>query len=239
MYNRMNVLIVGGSSGLGLELGLLLAQHHKVFVTGRKDSRKKQLRFIPLEIKMSHLLSNDLDRVLTHVGAIDILIYAAGFYQDGTMDDLEDSDITDMINVKLTAPAMLLQKILRKQKRLSGFVVITSTSQWKPRLREPIYAAVNAGLGMLARSASLDERVVKTLVVAPAGMRTNFWKGKTREGILLEPRWVAERILDFYKGTFTYKCICILREPPRIEIGGSLRKLLPLFYFRTLSYQPR
>lgn len=218
MCDRMNALIVGGSSGLGLELGLLLTKRYHVFITGRKNPQQERLRFIPLEIKSLHRLSYNLDKILTHANPIDTLIYSAGFHQEGTVDDLEDSDITDMINVKLTVPAMLLQKILRKQKRLSGFIVITSTSQWKPRLREPIYAAVNAGLGMLAYSVSLDKRVVKTLIAAPSGMKTDFWKGKKRKGALLEPRWVAEQILDFYKGIFTYKCIRILREPPRIEI---------------------
>ena len=215
--DKINALIIGGSSGLGLELGLFLAEYCNVFVTGRKDPQKKQLHFIPLEIKKSHLLSSDLDRVLTRVGAVDLLIYAAGFYQDGAISDLEDGDITATINIKLTAPAMMLQKILRKQKKLSGFIAITSTSQSIPRLREPVYAAANAGLCMLARSVSLDKRVAKTLVTAPAGMKTNFWKGKTRKGVLLEPRWVAEQILDLYKGKFVYKQALILREPTRVK----------------------
>ncbi|MDO8676869.1 MAG: SDR family NAD(P)-dependent oxidoreductase [Candidatus Azambacteria bacterium] len=217
--DKINALIIGGSSGLGLELGLLLAKRYNIFITGRKDPRKKQLRFISLEIKNPHLLSDDLDRVFTHIGAVDLLIYAAGFYQDGAISDLEDGDITAMINIKLTAPAMMLQRILQRQKKLSGFIAITSTSQSIPRLREPMYAAANAGLCMLARSVSLDnKRVVKTLVVAPAGMKTSFWKGKAREGALLEPRWVAERIIDLYKGKFAYKQACILREPPRVKM---------------------
>lgn len=217
--DKMNALIIGGSSGLGLELGLLLAKRFNVFITGRKNPREKSLCFIPLEIKKSRLLSSDLDRVLAQVGAVDLLIYAAGFHQDGAISDLEDDDITAMLNIKLTAPAMILQRILRRQKKLSGFIAVISTSQLTPRLREPVYAAVNAGLGMLARSVSLDKRVVKTLVVAPAGMKTNFWKGKARKGILLEPRWVAEQILDLYKGKFTYKQVLILREPPRAKVA--------------------
>lgn len=217
--NKTNALIIGGSSGLGLELGLLLAGRYNVFITGRKNPRKKPLCFIPLEIKKSLLLPNDLDRVLARVGAVDLLIYAAGFHQDGAISDLEDDDITAMINVKLTAPAMILQRILRRQKKLSGFIAVTSTSQSTPRLRESVYAAANAGLDMLARSMSLDKRISKTVVAAPAGMKTNFWKGKTRKGILLKPRWVAKRILDLYKGTFTYKQVLILRDPPRVKVA--------------------
>lgn len=218
MRKRNNALIIGGSSGLGLELGLFLTKTHNVFITGRKNPQRAQLHFIPFEINSINQLSENLNRVIEYASPIDLLIYAAGFYQDGNINELKDSDIAIMINVGLTAPAMLLQKILQRQKQLPGFIAITSTSQRTPRLREPLYAATKAGLGMLAQSASLDARIVKTLIAAPSGMKTNFWRGVKRSGVLLEPRWVAEQILAIYKGAFVFKEVQILREPPRVEV---------------------
>ena len=122
-----------------------------------------------------------------------------------------------MVRVGLTSPAMMLQRILQKQEHLDGFIAVTSTSQSVPRLREPVYTAAKAGLGMLAKSVSLDPQVSKTLVVAPAGMKTNFWKGAEREGELLEPQWVAKQIINLYEGGFAYKYARILRGPPRVE----------------------
>lgn len=218
MKKRNNVLIIGGSSGLGLELGMLLVKNYNVFITGRKNPQLAQLHFMPLEINSTDQLSDNLNRIIKQVAPIDLLIYAAGFYQEGTINELEDNDIITIVNIGLTVPAMLLQKILQRQKQLAGFIAITSTSQRIPRLREPLYAAVKAGLGMLARSVSLDTKIVKTLIAAPGGMQTNFWRGVKREGVLLEPRWVAGQILDLYKGTFVFKEAQILREPPRVEV---------------------
>lgn len=218
MEKRGNVLIIGGSSGLGLQLGLLLAKAQNVFIAGRKDPGQSQLNFIRLDINSFNQLSDDLDRIVESTAPINLLIYSAGFHQDGVISELADKDIANMVNVGLTAPAMLLQRILRKQQQLAGFIAITSTSQRMPRLREPLYAAAKAGLGMLAQSVSLDAKINKTLIVSPSGMQTNFWKGIKREGTLLEPQWVAEQILNLYQGDFNLKEALILREPPRVKI---------------------
>lgn len=214
----MNALVIGGSSGLGLALAELLKNKYQVFVTGRKNPRKSYLHFQYLNLSEDLII--DVDEMLDRFMPIDILVYSAGFYQDGTLDELSGYDIRIMINVGLVAPSILLSKILKKQGQLSGFIVITSTSQFTPRFREPVYTAVKAGLGMLANSVSLDPRIGKTLVVAPAGMKTNFWKGVdvSEKGILLEPDWVAEQIMDLFQDEFKYKLARILREPPRVEI---------------------
>lgn len=235
-------LVVGGSSGLGLEIALKLKNegYEKVFVTGRKNPRKNELVFLPFSCDFSEFqdlgylrkVATDLDDLMedvmwvqtgnpmeTALPGIDLLVYAAGFYQEGLISDVNDFQIADMIALGLQGPAMLLQRFLSYNKPLPGFIAITSTSEWTPRLKEPVYTAVKAGLKMLANSVSLDERVCKTLVAAPAGMDTQFWRGAPRNNAtLLDPKWVAEKIIELYKDNFEYKYARILREPPRVEI---------------------
>lgn len=213
-------LIIGGTSGLGLELGLALTQTHKVVVTGRHDPRQELLNFQYLDISpRSYFLGTDIDNLVQKYPQLNLLVYAAGFYQEGTISDLSDPDIAGMINVGLLAPILLLQRFLSKQSQLPGFIAVTSTSQWTPRLLEPVYTAVKAGLGMLANSVSLDERVGKVLVIGPAGMRTRFWDQNPRDmSTMLDPKLVAEQILNLYEGNFKYKFARILREPARIEV---------------------
>jgi len=217
--NKQNALIVGGSSGLGLELAVMLSATHNVIVTGRRDPKSEKVDFRLLDLSAGNRLADGLDGFVAKLPRIDLLVYAAGFYQEGNISDLSDGDIAAMADVGLLAPAMLLQRLLKKQNGLPGFIAITSTSQWTPRLLEPIYTAVKAGLGMLANSVSLDERIGKVLVAGPAGMNTRFWENSPRDmGAMLDPKWVAEQILDQYSSNFKYKFARILRGPARVEV---------------------
>lgn len=216
MEHGKTALIVGGTSGLGLEMAKLLSSSYDVFIVGRKDP-EKDMRFLKLDI-FSNSLGTDMDNLLESAPTVNLLVYAAGFYQEGKIDELSDSDISEMANVGLVAPALLLQRLLKKQRFLEGFIAITSTSQWTPRLLEPMYCATKAGFGMLASSLSMDARIKKTLVAGPGGMATKFWEksGKDTSG-MLDPSWVAKEIIDAYTGEFSYRFIRLLRNPARVE----------------------
>lgn len=214
-------LIIGGSSGLGLELAKQL-EDYKVVITGRKDPKSK-MKFIKLDLSRGNI-SKKIDEILSKVKNIDLLIYAAGFLREESIDNLTDSEIIAMNNVGLNAPEFLIKKILKKQNELEGLIVITSTSQFTPRDKQSTYTASKAGLGMFANSVSLDPRIKKTIIIAPGGMKTPFWRDNKEVDTttFLEPKWVAEKTLDFYRTHhFKYMFVKILRAPPRIEIAES------------------
>lgn len=223
-HEHNTALIAGGTSGLGLELATLLRtkNNFEVYATGRKKPESQQLKFVCLDIDPhTDQLPNRIDKIISDLPQqIDLLVYAAGFYQEGSTKQLTNEDIRKMINVGLFAPTLILNRVLNRQERLPGFIAITSTSQWTPGIYEPIYTAVKAGLGMFANSLSLDPQIEKVLVVGPAGMKTNFWSNTEKDTrTMLEPKWVAEQICQLYfRDNFKYKCAKILREPPRVEV---------------------
>ncbi len=233
MPDKPNALVVGGTSGLGLELALLLARTHHVVVTGRQNSRKMQLEFWYLNLSsrspMGSVISHALNELVEKLPSVDLYIHAAGFDEDGTIDELKDDDILNTLSVGLIAPAMLLERLLRKQGRLGGFIAVTSTSQVTPRLREPIYCASKAGLAMLAQCISLDPRVGKVVVAGPTGMNTPFWKkrgGRADADQLLDPRDVAKETMRLYRDAKDkFEAWFILRDPLRsVRIMESPKK---------------
>ena len=217
---KPHALIVGGNSGLGQALGVQLLETHDVTVTGRDEPRTDRFKFCALNISESETFYGpEMEKVVFSLPEIDLLVYATGIFQRGTLAALDDHAIVEMVHVGLLGPILLLQKILRKQRILQGFIAITSTSQWTPRAYEPVYTAVKAGLGMFASSVSQDHRIGKVLVAAPAGMKTNFWSGtNTDTRTMLDPKKVAEEILVRYYDDFQYKFIKILRDPARVEV---------------------
>ncbi|MEK7151520.1 MAG: SDR family NAD(P)-dependent oxidoreductase [Patescibacteria group bacterium] len=212
-----NILIVGGTSGLGLKLSKKLKNINHVFVVGRHDPNVSELDYIHRDLSYGEPGVGGLIEFINE--PIELLIFASGFYQEGSISQLSDDDVMAMLHVGLTAPITLISRILKRQNFLPGLIVITSTSQFIPRPLEPVYTVVKSGLGMFANSISLDPAIGKALVAAPAGMKTPFWHKDGRDtNDMLDPEWVAEQILDLYDDEFKYKYAHILRSPPRVEV---------------------
>lgn len=215
---KKKALVIGGTSGLGREIGLLLfnAGEYDVTITGRTDEHK-DLHFEYFNAN-TRLLSRACNNLVSKFDQLDLVVYAAGFYQEGTIDQLDDDDMLSMVNVGVLAPAMLLSRVMSVWQKLPGLIMVTSTSEWIPRLAEPVYAASKRGMAGLAESLSLDPRIGKVLVVGPARMNTGFWKSSPEhmEGAL-SAKWVAEQTLAAFEREFHYAHIKVLRDPPRIE----------------------
>jgi NAD(P)-dependent dehydrogenase (short-subunit alcohol dehydrogenase family) len=224
---KPTALVVGGTSGLGLELARMLAADHydQVYVTGRHRPEAPELMYYRLGFSGNTdraELSAKLGTLVARLPELDLLVCAAGFEERKTVGDFTDEDVFGALAVNLIAPMFLVPRILRAQRVLPGFIAITSTSQQKPRLHEANYCAAKAGLAMYANCVSLDGHVGRVLVAAPSGMNTPFWRERPRPDAvhLLDPTWVAERIMDEYAADdYTkFKMALILRDPPRVQV---------------------
>jgi short-subunit dehydrogenase len=216
-------LIIGGTSGLGLELAkLYAAAGDQVIVTGRTDPKSDFAQFHKLDLGGKNL-AETIATFVQGLPTIDRLVYAAGFYQEGRVTDLSPGQINTMVQVGGTGLIYFMRELLAKQGELKELVTITSTSQWTPRKLEPIYNFIKAGAGHFSNSMVEDGRVGKVLVAGPAGMDTPFWDGVNRDDLdkMLPKNWVAEQIIDNLAGNYKYKFIQILRQPARIEVVES------------------
>ena len=91
---RKTALIVGRTSGLGLELGLLFAEEYRVFISGRHDPGREGLECILQDLSLERReLGRAFDGLLAAVPSIDLLVYAAGFSQQGGRAILRGSTI--------------------------------------------------------------------------------------------------------------------------------------------------
>ena len=216
----MNTLIVGGTSGLGLELAKDFQEEgSEVYVTGRRTIDENELQLESLDLSRGDL-SKSIGETIMRLPEVHTLVYAAGYFQEGRVTDLTEDDIEEMLNVGARGLIYAVRAILSKQDRLDEFITITSTSQWTPRQKEPIYNFVKAGEAHFSKAIAEDGRVGKVLVAGPAGMRTNFWEGIKRDDLdkMLDPSWVANEIMKLREGNFKYKFAKIMREPARVEV---------------------
>ncbi|EEA91819.1 SDR family oxidoreductase [Pseudovibrio sp. JE062] len=222
---KKNILIIGGTSGVGLELAMHYAtEGHTVCVTGRKQPNLEGVTFQNLAMNHDPVqLGQDIDRVLDSFEPVHTLVYAAGFLQRGHIDELEDDDLSAMVNVGLLAPMLLIQRLKKRSDFPLKIMLVTSSSQYTPREMEPAYCATKSGLGMLGASLVRDRSLGKVLVAAPSGIRTSFWDNTNEDTTtMLDPKWVADQIVECSSGRFKYKYAKLLRNPARVEIVECL-----------------
>lgn len=216
----MNTLIVGGTSGLGLEIARNLSTaDNEVYVTGRRELNESGLHYEKFDLTEPNL-PRRIGELLMQLPEIDTLVYAAGYFQEGRVTDLKEQEIEQMIDVGGRGLIYFTKSILDKQGSLNELITITSTSQWTPRKLEPIYNFAKAGAAHFSNAMAEDGRIGKVLVVGPAGMDTAFWDNVERDDIdkMLDPTWVAGEVMRLRQGDYRYRLAKILREPPRTEI---------------------
>lgn len=215
----MNTLVVGGTSGLGLELAKQFLREGEVIATGRHNPNVDGLYYKEFDLVAPNLPKR-IGELVMELPEIDIAVYAAGYYQEGRITDLTDEQIEEMINVGARGLIYLVRSLLNKRGGLKELITITSTSQWTPRQKEPVYNFVKAGAGHISNSFAEDGRIDKVLVAGPAGMRTDFWEGVERDDLdtMLDPAWVAEEVIKLREGDYKYRFAKILRQEPRVEI---------------------
>jgi NAD(P)-dependent dehydrogenase (short-subunit alcohol dehydrogenase family) len=216
----MNMLVVGGTSGLGLEIAKKFSDgSNRAIVTGRHDPKWETIRYEEFDLTAADLPQR-IGELVLKLPEIDIAVYAAGYYQEGTVTDLTYEQIEEMIDVGGRGLIYMMKSLLDKQGSLKELITITSTSQWTPRKLEPIYNFAKAGAGHFSSSMAEDGRVGKVLVAGPAGMNTDFWEGVERDDLdtMLDPVWVADQIVQLREDDYKYRFAKIMRQPPRVVI---------------------
>ena len=184
-----NVLIVGGTGGIGAETARLIhLSGAKVFISSRDKSKLDALcdsigisddhRFV-VDLKNAGAISKMVEDIQKLAGPIDILINAAGIGIIKPFESLSQMDLRDSLEVNLIGAFNLIQAVLpaMKEQKKGLIINIPGVLGKTPMAGAAAYAASKYGLnGMLK---SLREELKRTEIritnVYMGGVDSPFW----------------------------------------------------------------
>lgn len=235
-------LVTGATSGIGREIALQLARGGaEVVVHGRSAERGAKVvneienaggkaRFVAADLTDG----DDVRRLATEAGSVDILINNAGIYKFGATPDTDDATFDEHVNINLRAPYILVQQLVPGMvARGKGVVVNVSTvAASVPARGAGIYGATKAGLDQLTRvwADEFGQSGVRVngLAAGPTdtpgtavtpGLAAGLGKSATALGRAAEPSEIASAVVFLSSADSSYVNGAIL------QAGGGQRAI--------------
>lgn len=189
---RKNVLITGGTDGLGKAAALLLARRgYVVFAAGRSTEKREQLERLAHEEKIPiHTLEMDVcehasvqigvELVLERGGSIDVLINNAGVGYMAVVEELRVSDLRRQFDTNLFGVLSVTQAVLphMRQRRKGRILMMSSVAGLVSPPTYGAYSASKHALEGLTNSLRLEMYAfgVDVVLIEPGYIVTNFQK---------------------------------------------------------------
>lgn len=194
------ILVTGASSGIGRACAIACAEMGaSVVITGRNEIRLEEtLQMLPKPLgafttKCVADLSNEegLDFLLQSVPELNGLILCAGKCETRPLAFLNRKRMNDMLNINFLAPALLVQKLVKTRKLVTGGSIVFISSMDGPKtahVGNSNYAATKGAISAFMRGTALE--------LAPQKIRANAILPGMTETPLIHSLMITEEQLN-------------------------------------------
>lgn len=203
------ILITGASGGIGRALAKALAgPGHELIIHGRNEStlerlageittRKGTCRIIVADISTVEGIASLVGKIGTE--PIDVIIHAAGVAYVASVEDIRQDDWQKSLDINVTAPFLITQKLLPKIGEGGSIVFILSVAAKSAFPSWGSYCTSKfalEGFSQVLRE-ELRPRKIRIINVYPSATATEIWDnipGQWSKGNMLTPETVADAI---------------------------------------------
>ena len=157
---RKNILITGGSSGLGKSLTIELSKNNNIIVVSKdeiNEIEKNNIDYYYCDITDYDKLKSTINSIIKKYQKIDVLINCAGLYINGILENNNPQQIIDVINVNLTGTILCCQLIIKNMKKHNNGFIININSQLSNTYRAERSVYCSSKWGVTGFSHSLQE----------------------------------------------------------------------------------
>ncbi|HEX4235784.1 MAG TPA: SDR family oxidoreductase [Caldimonas sp.] len=184
-YQGKEVVIIGGTSGMGLATAkILLDGGARVLVTGRSqaglDSAQKELGKGGVVVSSDARSLTDIDvlasRVKAEFDTFDLLFVKAGFSIPTPLDNVTEAIYDEMFNLNAKGPFFAVQKLAPLINHGGAVVLTTPVANVKGLPGQATYGAAKAALRSFAPvlAAELLPREIRVNAVSPGPIDTGI-----------------------------------------------------------------
>ena len=123
------VLIIGGTSGIGLETAnYLFNQNYEVIVCGRRDFKSGQLNSLQVDIKSDQSVNDLYNKVQNNYGDIDGLVFSTGITTPPmSIENFDEKIWYDIIDTNVTGLLRVLKYFFPSLKERKGRVAVVNS----------------------------------------------------------------------------------------------------------------
>lgn len=188
--NQRVAIVTGSSSGIGLDTSITLAQNgFLTYATMRNldkgsiietaaEKEKIPIRVVELDVTDDRSVSDAIQRIISEIGKIDVLVNNAGYGLVGAFEDLSMEEIKSQYETNVFGLMRVTQKVLpimRNQE--SGIIVnVSSGAGIFGYPGGSAYVSTKFAVEGLTESISyeLESFGIKVVLIEPGFIRTNF-----------------------------------------------------------------
>ncbi|MEU8551669.1 SDR family oxidoreductase [Streptomyces roseoverticillatus] len=217
-----DVVIVGGSSGIGLEVARRAVTAGARVVIGGRNAEKLASAAESLGERASWGVVDTTDKAslaafFDGVDRIDHLFTPAASYQVGPMRELTDSEAESPFVSKFWGQYHAVRHAAPKLTADASVVLMSGAASVRPPAAAPAYVACNAAIEGLGRGLAVELAPVRVNVVSPGTVDGNLWAQRPaevreasfaqygRDALLCRPGTegeIADAVLFLFTNTF-------------------------------------
>lgn len=183
--DETKILIVGGSSGMGLALARrCLAEGSGVVIAGRNAARLNAARDelgcpAALATAMADISREaEFAALFARIGRLEHIVSTAADIEGGywLLPEIELSAAQKVVDSKFYGPLLLAKHGAPKLSANGSLTFVSGIAAYRPAARGSVVAAVNAGLEGLVRALAIELAPIRVNAVSPGWVDTPIWQ---------------------------------------------------------------
>jgi NAD(P)-dependent dehydrogenase (short-subunit alcohol dehydrogenase family) len=181
MFNDSRIAIIGGSSGMGLEIARAALREGAEIIIGGRSQQRLEEAARALESARAATIAVDIgDRqqvahFFQQAGKLDHIVVTAADLVYGPLAELSEAQLQRAARSKFFGPYFVAQEGAVRLPAHGSLTFITGIAAKRPMIGGSAAAALNSGLEGLVRALALELAPIRVNAVSPGWVDTPIW----------------------------------------------------------------